>query len=688
MRSLLAGRRRRIVSLGLLLLLGLVLLCVLWSSGGPRPLSSDLQAKVPKGPDASLRAQPPDDDGTAAATPAPLQWSTVARLQAAANTTTTTTTTSSTTAVEIPYQCAGDAYEDVSHFLRAYAEEHRPAAWGRRAAPLPAHRHILVVGSIATRQVAYSLVAQGSLVTVERLEGRMVNRFTFSNGAVLTEVTATYVWYSPDWARYLAHQIRSPLARFDAIVMGRLEASCNGTQHALRDLVASMPAMDCHHQPPPDLAAWVQAFRGPILSLGSLSLDDREDEVQAQAVQALLSQQPSLRDRLVFVDGRKHAVATHECAASSKKEVGMCVATGRGPRCVGAQGGLPDLVAWDVTEVLYQWVGDGLPPSAEEPPMMGQRPAATDQRVCRAPQIVAPNYPWDMRPPISIFYQCQGPRYFAFGQVVEAYRNTSQAEHAATWGRRPTALPPHANVLLWGNSHTRQVGRTLVCQYADQLVSARLVDSKLGLVRPPTPDGVVTKGAEVYEFANGARLTLLTNSYVPYSRNWTLLLRDELEGHALTDFDALVLGHFNQCGGNNTFSTELEELSQFLPDVDCRFTPPPSVTEITDAFGHRPVVFVSMFDETRLDEAQLVAKECALWDQVTFVDARAVVTRVAPSICLSTKRNSVADCRNLEDALKEGVILHACTGPYGGYVDLVAWLVLESLWKDLVKTGV
>jgi hypothetical protein len=215
-----------------------------------------------------------------------------------------------------------------------------------------------------------------------------------------------------------------------------------------------------------------------------------------------------------------------------------------------------------------------------------------------------------------------------------------------------------------------------------------LLDSKLGLVRPPTPDGIVAKGAEVYQFANGARLSILSNSYVPYSRNWALLMRDELEGRDLTNFDAVVLGHFNECGGNNTFSTELEALSEFLPEVDCRYTPPPSVTEIKEAFGDRPVVFVSMFDETRLEEARQVKKESALLDQVAFVDARAIVTAVAPSICLSSKRHSVTDCRNTEDPMKEGAILHACTGPYGGSADLAAWDVLESLWSALTASGV
>lgn len=181
----------------------------------------------------------------------------------------------------------------------------------------------------------------------------------------------------------------------------------------------------------------------------------------------------------------------------------------------------------------------------------------------------------------------------------------------------------------------------------------------------------------MYRFANNSTLTLLSNSYVPYSTDWQTLLREELHGR--TEFDAIVLGHFNRCDGNTSFAADLLALSEHLPNVDCLHTPPPTVTEIAQALD-RPVVFAGMFDETRRDEERQIRVGVEAVPNIGFVDTRGIVESISNDTCLSSKRFSVTDCR-LDDPVDEDVILHACTGVYGGYADLVAWEAIDQLWN-------
>ena len=603
---------------------------------------------------------------------------------------------SSRTTIDIPYQCGGEDYVDFAERLHQYADEqqgNKPTHWGRSSAMLPTNAKVLIVGNAYTRQVAYSLVAQHShqLTEIHNLEGRLVHRFDFSHGATLWELANSYVWYNRShWVRYLENQIQVHLNDLDAIVLGPVgEATCiNATtrsQVQLRDLLQPMPHMNCETDSPPSLEDWLRVFQGPIVYVSTFERDNPENTIQAQAVDAWQQQQKQkggTDPRLTFVDARNHVQNLGiECATPEKNAVGTCVNATKGARCVGPRGGYPDLVAWDVMEHLHtHWrINEPKNVSHDKASFVANTPSSLP-RMCRLPQIVAPNYPADRLPSIFVFYQCQGPRYLAFGQTLEDYVTASLQTIVYN---QATLWPPNKNILLWGNSHTRQVGRTLVCQYSNQLESLHLLDTQLNLL-PYLPERKT--GAEVYRFSNNASLTILTNSYVPYSRKWQTLLEDELEGRGLQDFDAVILGHFNHCGGNNTFSADLQALSAYLPDVDCLHTTPPNVTEIAQAATGIPLIFFGMFDESRVEEARAIAKDIQNLSNVGFVDTRQLVESVSPTLCLSSKRFSTSDCRRADDPLGEGVILHACTGPYGGYADIVGWKVTETLWAQLAET--
>lgn len=597
----------------------------------------------------------------------------------------------------IPYQCEGTEYQDFTRRMRQYVEQesntesaNNSKDWGHSSsALLPPNAQVLIVGNAYTRQVTYSLVAQHGtrLTEIYNLEGRAVQQFHFDNGAILWEVASSYVWFNrSEWVRYLENQIHVHLSDLDAVVLGPIgETSCaNATtrsQIQLRDLVQPMPHMDCVRVGPPTLEEWASVFDGPIVYVSGFERHNPENVRQAQVVAQWQQKQDSNPfSRLIFVNSRRHVETLGiECATMEKNTVGTCRNHTRGARCVGPLGGYPDLVAWDVMDFLNQyWRSRGTTTHRHNNKTFVPDFPSSLPRTCRAPQIVAPNYPADKLPAIHVFYQCQGPRYFAFGQVLEDHMVSIK-------GSRPSLWPANTHVLMWGNSHTRQVGRTLVCQYSDQLESMHLLETQLNLlpylIEPKT-------GAEVYRFTNNATLTVLTNSHVPYSRQWSNLLRDELQGRTLRDFDAIILGHFNECGGNNSFSADLQALSGYLPDVDCLHTAPPNITEIAKQATDVPLVFVGMFDETRVQEAQAIRQEIIdhRFPDVTFVDTRQLVESIVEPTtsmvpCLSAKRFSTSDCREPDDTLREGAILHACTGPYGGYADVVAWNVTETMWQ-------
>ena len=158
----------------------------------------------------------------------------------------------------------------------------------------------------------------------------------------------------------------------------------------------------------------------------------------------------------------------------------------------------------------------------------------------------------------------------------------------------------------------------------------------------------------------------------------------------------MILGHFNPCGGtdNSTLSQEMHALHQIMPQVDCRSTTPPNVSEIVHTWK-RPLVFVGMFDTSRTADDHAVRHEIdSLGQSVQFVDTRAIVESLPrtvfpssgaqqrPTICLSGKRFVISDC--VPDHDNANVTLHTCTGPYGGHADMVAWQTQQVVW-DLLE---
>jgi hypothetical protein len=579
-------------------------------------------------------------------------------------------------ALDIWYPCAGPSYDEFSmRNLTSYAQQRslHGEFWGRRGGRLPAHTHMLLWGNSHLRQVAHAMACQQAtqnatwVVRLSKVDGNTIHRVDFDNNASLTIVANSVLAFSKTWQADTAVALGRPLEAFSIVALGQVD-TCEGSSAWALEMQAATQG-DCLTYP--SIRDWTTSFAGPIVLVSAFS-HNRRNDVRAMVQDLTAVAAATNRTNLAFSYGRRHIQAMgRECAAGRKKDVADCREEGSGQRCTGAHGGHADMVAWDVLEFMHGHVGHGtdrLPtlPKAHVPPLWTQETL----QYCQSPTITIPQ-DW-LSDQVEIAYQCEGPKYASFATDLMAYSDNTTF-HGPFWGRRPFPIPAHKRVLLFGNSHTRQVAETLACQ---QMASRRLQDVV----------DLDSYGAIVYTFANNSTLVSVTNSFIPYSHKWARLLESEI-GSPIESYDALVLGFFNKCGGDNVFSRVVEEVSQQKKEVDCLNIAPPTLSQVAKRYDG-PIVFVSMFDDSRDEDYATVLGEAtrlqATRSTLTLIPARRHDAAMQTE-CLSPKRFSVNDCADAEYEVETSELLlrHACCGIHGGVSDLVAWDVTEYLHDQL-----
>ncbi|KAG7368348.1 hypothetical protein IV203_031091 [Nitzschia inconspicua] len=289
---------------------------------------------------------------------------------------------------------------------------------------------------------------------------------------------------------------------------------------------------------------------------------------------------------------------------------------------------------------------------------------------------------------LELFYQCAGPTYDEFASILQEFvfhqsrisdyssqrlrrqRSVSsnkkcssiRAESLPTssfWGRRHSPLPDNTTILALGNSHLRQISKTLACQYSassSALASIRFLPSLQSLLYDPTDlSDPHNSDGFVLEFDNGAQWISITNTVLVYSAQWKTLLEEFLLMDRLDDMTAIVLGKFttyNEARHTNfertmkmeqeaytelqrrwqqqklkekfltlerrTSHTAIDEDSDDLEDlllVDFASIPPPDLVDIARVY-RGPIVSVNMFsksDELRAKQSyQIYQEECEL----------------------------------------------------------------------------
>jgi hypothetical protein len=308
---------------------------------------------------------------------------------------------------------------------------------------------------------------------------------------------------------------------------------------------------------------------------------------------------------------------------------------------------------------------------------------------CRVPKVVNLQQHANSTPFI-LQYQCAGKPYEDFSKKLLDFATSSSSSssssnnHSTAWGRRDFPLPPNKTVLIFGNSHLRQVSKTLVCQYAHAIESFEVTNADAFTIR----------------FSNNSTWISITNSPIAYSYDWKYLLEHHHLGGRRSmesSLDAVVLGKFNlyEEAKHTAFERTMrqEQQASFVQGLaDFETIPPPSLKEVAEAYSG-PIVSVSMFsqyDQKRVNQQQqqqqLLKSQQHKRDNLWFVDSRAYISQLGE--CGSDDKLTVGTCHEPGDVIpnsnRNPADMHRCTGADGGHADLIAWDIVETLYQVVV----
>ena len=183
------------------------------------------------------------------------------------------------------------------------------------------------------------------------------------------------------------------------------------------------------------------------------------------------------------------------------------------------------------------------------------------------------------------------------------------------------------------------------------------------------------------EFQNDAVVEALINSYAAYGAKWVDLLEDKLN-RSLQSFDAIILGKFNMLNDsrNTTFYAQMQQFSNEIDGVDFLHTKPPRLDQVASVYKG-PIIAVSMFSNRSmfLADAKRMANAVERLqtkgrDNVHFISGRKYISDLGE--CGSNKRLGTDDCHEVGE-------FHRCNGILGGHPDLMAWDVIEYLYRLL-----
>lgn len=298
----------------------------------------------------------------------------------------------------VRYTCQGNQYDQFVHRLHRQAQQWveqglRPPTWGRRPSPLPPNFRLLIIGNSHARQVGMALAGQGrggerrsdNITNVNQirhidpyhydknqLHKLMAQRYAYANNSTLYIVSNTVATYCPHplWKRALEEQIEASLDSMDAIVMGRFNSG-NQLDGLFDEFLPSDYGCGAD-QPPPSMKQLVEVYNGPV---GFLPMFGSHYDKVAKESQRILQKLKTNKSRKtatfrprLYVDLLQHKGGfetwlenMHGSKTIDKFAPGQCVnsKTEAGHRCVGRGGGLPDLMAWDLSEFMYNLVLQG-----------------------------------------------------------------------------------------------------------------------------------------------------------------------------------------------------------------------------------------------------------------------------------------------------------------------------------------
>jgi hypothetical protein len=182
-------------------------------------------------------------------------------------------------------------------------------------------------------------------------------------------------------------------------------------------------------------------------------------------------------------------------------------------------------------------------------------------------------------------------------------------------------------------------------------------------------------------FANNFTLTTLINSDCVYHKDKWQEIVEQLLGQPLSSYDAIVMGYFNPMVSSvpTKFNAGLTQMYIDHPELfDENFTSP-TVDRLANIY-QGGIVTVSMFaprDQyvltTGLDTMNYWRNQTNRAN-IQVVDGRKHIEAMGVE-CGSDDPITVGQCDNINK------VAHRCCGPAGGHADLVAWDVIEELYR-------
>lgn len=266
-----------------------------------------------------------------------------------------------------------------------------------------------------------------------------------------------------------------------------------------------------------------------------------------------------------------------------------------------------------------------------------------------------------------------------------------QKGSSSRWGQRRKLLPwPNRNksLLFVGNSHTRQMVGSLLCQYQDEVISSRALQPDF--IKITTPTGAFVKvHAMEYKLKGNIKLNVIINHGAVYSQRWQANL-EELTGRPLQSFDAIVLGHMNPYEAeykDTSLWAGINRYGELFPEFEVDLEGHPSGFDIKDLAPvySKPIVWVPPLSDRPSELAhhaatiEHISSHLQSRDNVRAVDSRENSDGAECSCLLSPK---VTTCltNTKNRGYTEG---HRCMGKWGGQPDLVAWDVVENFHELL-----
>jgi hypothetical protein len=271
--------------------------------------------------------------------------------------------------------------------------------------------------------------------------------------------------------------------------------------------------------------------------------------------------------------------------------------------------------------------------------------------------------------PLLRRHVCRGPGYDQFAQSLHAYALNTSRRRPMGWGRRyqNTVPPPGTRLLALGNSHLRQVMWAWLAQIYNHIPQITIQRVRR----------LQDRYALRIDFVNNASLYVLTNTYVPYSENWTNALRQLTDNWTLAEFDAVIVGNVNDCS-HSRLEKYRQQNNMGSSRVSCNFTKP-QPQDWMKAYSGR-LLFVTSFDGHKFAQdvswGNAVQFSRQAHDRVGFIYGRCHVERTGHEGA-SIEQGGDVECAVCSTDS------HRCIGEYGGHPDLIAWDIVEWLWTGM-----